>query len=69
MARSADDQKTLELAFGRILRLASRPEQAGDVSEYERCRSIMIDLLPSAHPDYTHNYQRDRLRGAQGDRA
>lgn len=33
------------LAFGRIMRMASRPEQDGDIAEYERCRSIIIDNL------------------------
>lgn len=31
------------LAFGRILRMASRPSVAGDVEEYERCRKIIMD--------------------------
>lgn len=60
-----------ELALGRILRMGSRPTQPGDVAEYERCRTIILDAtlgkgvpLPSADgPDYA----RDRLRGAQGD--
>ena len=39
----SEDQKTMELAFGRILRLASRPEQAGDIAEYERCRKLFLN--------------------------
>ena len=34
-----------ELAFGRIMRMASRPTQTGDVAEYERCRQIILDEL------------------------
>jgi len=56
-----------ELALGRILRLAARPSQPGDVAEYERCRAILLDALDPQLPDYTPNYVRDRLRGAEGD--
>jgi hypothetical protein len=35
----------VELALGRILRLAARPEQPGDVAEYERCRALILDEL------------------------
>lgn len=57
----------VDLAFGRILRLASRPSQPGDVEEYERCRRIILDALPAGAEDYTPSYARDRLKGAQGD--
>jgi len=39
----AEDKKTMELALGRILRLASRPERNGDIEEYERCRKLFLD--------------------------
>jgi len=32
------------LAFGRILRLGSRPTQAGDVEQYEECKSLIMDV-------------------------
>ena len=44
-ARSADlDElrKAAELALGRILRMAARPPQPGDVDEYYRCRGIIL---------------------------
>lgn len=59
-----------ELAFGRILRMAARPAQPGDVAEYERCRALLLDELdPSGgiRPDYRPNWARDRLSGAVGD--
>lgn len=37
--------KIAELAFGRVLRMAARPEQEGDVTEYERCRRIIMDEM------------------------
>lgn len=41
-----------KLAFGRIMRMASRPTQPGDVEEYERCRRIiMTDATDSAFVD------------------
>ena len=55
------------LALGRILRLASRPAQPGDVADYERCRVILLDTLESAAPDYSPNYARDSRKGARGD--
>lgn len=64
------DDQTISLAIGRIFRMAARPEQDGDVAEYVRCRSIILDLI-EARPDYrpyvaAHDYARDRLNGAQG---
>lgn len=59
-----------QLAFGRILRLASRPYRPGDRDEYERCRAIILDELDplnQARPDYRPDHTRDRLKGAQGD--
>lgn len=56
-----------ELALGRILRMASRPAQPGDVAEYERCRALIMDLITAPSQDYTPNYARDRFKGAQGD--
>jgi hypothetical protein len=63
------DSKTMELALGRILRMASRPTQAGDVAEYERCRAIIMDLAEPVATGYTVSYARDWNRGAQGDAA
>jgi hypothetical protein len=59
--------KAIELAIGRILRIAQRPTQPGDVEEYERCRALILDLSDGPSLDYTPNYARDRLKGAQGD--
>lgn len=56
----------VQMAIGRILWLASRPEHPGDIAEYERCRAFILDLS-EAPDDRAPNYQRDRLRGAQGD--
>lgn len=61
------DTRQAELALGRILRLASRPEQASDAAEYERCRRIILDTLPTAGDDPRPTWVRDRLRGAAGD--
>jgi hypothetical protein len=56
----------IKLAIGRIFRLASRPEQPGDVAEYERCRSLILDHSEIPE-DRAINWARDRLKGAQGD--
>ena len=37
--------KVIDLAIGRILRIASRPTQPGDVADYERCRNLILDSL------------------------
>jgi hypothetical protein len=57
----------VSLAIGRILRMASRPTQPGDIAEYERCRALILDLCEPVNPGYTPNYARDRLTGAAGD--
>lgn len=54
------------MAIGRIFMMAARPEQPGDAAEYERCRRIILDVS-EAPRDMTHDYGRDRLKGAQGD--
>ncbi len=59
-----------ELAFGRILRMGSRPAQPGDIAEYNRCRAICLDAAEGTidtTASYTPNYARDRRKGAQGD--
>lgn len=62
------DAQTVNLALGRIFRMASRPEQPGDAAEYWRCRSlIMNELDDGSYIDCRPDYGRDRLRGAQGD--
>ena len=56
----------VQLAIGRIFRLASRPHQPGDIAEYERCRALILDHSEMPN-DCAPNYARDRLKGAQGD--
>ncbi len=59
------NQELAELALGRIFRILSRPYQAGDVEEYERCRAIFLDAVDREAPvDHSPNYARDRSRGA-----
>ena len=67
MPDTSPDTATIALALGRIFRKASRPTQAGDIDEYERCRALILDRLPRSAADYAPNYARDRLNGAQGD--
>jgi hypothetical protein len=63
-----EDTKTFQLALGRIFRLMSRPEKDGDVADYERCRSIIFDVVnPPPFVDRAPDYGRDRIKGAQGD--
>lgn len=66
------DARIISLAIGRIFLLASRPEQEGDVAQYERCRSIILNALD---PDMEFHRAvmrrqpdvgRDRMKGAQG---
>lgn len=60
-------KKIVELAIGRILRLGSRPEQPGDIEEYERCRALILEHAGEQPESYVPNWARDRLKGAQGD--
>lgn len=43
MTNEPTNNQVMQLALGRILRLAARPAQDGDVAEYERCRKIFMD--------------------------
>lgn len=62
----AEKRTTIGLALGRIMRLASRPAERGDIAEYERCRAIILDLCEPKN-EYEPNYARDRMLGAAGD--
>lgn len=62
-----EDSAAFGLAFGRILRMGSRPTQPGDIEEYERCRAIIMGMRPDAVAPYQLNWARDRNKGAQGD--
>lgn len=62
-----EERAAVQLALGRIFRLASRPAQEGDAQDYERCRAIILEVL---NPDPYRPpicWARDRLKGAQGD--
>ena len=36
---------TINLSIGRILRMASRPSQEGDITEYYKCKAIIEEAL------------------------
>ena len=61
-----EERQTVNLAIGRIFRLASRPAQPGDVENYERCKALILDIVEPL-PFYAPNWVRDRMKGAQGD--
>lgn len=56
----------VQLAIGRLLRMLSRPTQAGDVETYHQIRQIVLGSM-DAPADHAPNWARDRLNGAQGD--
>lgn len=64
------DAKELEaakqLAFGRIMRLASRPTQPGDIADYERCRAILMTDAPDSAFVRPSNYASHYGKGAAG---
>lgn len=47
-ADESEREALFSLALGRILRLASRPEQPGDAAEYEEARAIIMTLAETA---------------------
>ncbi len=64
-----DRVSPVSLAMGRILRMAARPAEPGDVDEYEMCRALILDHLGPDGPlpeGYRPSWARDRLRGASG---
>ena len=54
-------------ALGRIFRMGARPTQPGDITEYKRCRAIILNELDEGRMPYAPNWVRDRMKGAQGD--
>jgi hypothetical protein len=63
------DQKTVDMAMGRIFGMMTRPTQDGDLQEYQRCRNLILDLTEGTidTSDRSPCYIRDRNKGAQGD--
>jgi len=59
----------VQLAIGRIFRMASRPTEPGDIELYEQARSIILNAADGVMAPYhePHCWARDRLMGAQGD--
>ena len=47
----ASDRELVNLAFGRIFRLMSRPNRPGDMEEYERCRALILDAIGEPTPE------------------
>lgn len=61
---------TMQLALGRLFRIMSRPYQPGDIEQYERCRTIIMDAAEAegwTFDDHRPTYARDYRKGAQGD--
>lgn len=51
--------------MGRLFHIMGRPHQPGDVEEYEKCRSIILDHTEER--DYEPNWAKDHLKGAASD--
>lgn len=66
MEINSEDRVFVNLAIGRIFRMASRPEQPGDAAEFHRCRGLIFDRI-EAPEDRSICYARDRFKGAAGD--
>lgn len=48
MDQAIEGTKAIELALGRILRIAARPFEEGDYDEYDRCRAIIMEAAEDA---------------------
>jgi hypothetical protein len=55
----------VQLAIGRIMRMLMGGVPF-DEAVYWQCRNIVLDASPES-TDYSPNWARDRLKGAQGD--
>lgn len=67
MYDAAELAQAKRLAFGRIMRMASRPSQEGDVAEYYRCREILMTDAPESAWDSPQWMRNLLAKGAQGD--
>jgi hypothetical protein len=63
--------RIMEMALGRIFLLGSRPTQPGDIEQYEKARHALLTAYDEApfevERDYSPNWAKERLNGAQGD--
>jgi len=61
----------IKMALGRIFLLGSRPEQPGDIEQYEKARHALLTAYDEApfevERDNRPNWAKERLNGAQGD--
>lgn len=62
----SEEVTAVQMAIGRIIKMASRPFQEGDVQEFLRCRDIVMAFSPGFMA-YAPNWAAERLNGAQGD--
>lgn len=70
--QSSAKRATVQLALGRIFRLAARASQPGDVEAYEAARRAILDVLAPVERletpvDTRPCYSRQRQQGAAGD--
>ena len=55
-------EQAMNLAIGRIFLLGSRPEQEGDIKQYEDARYVALcaaEYLGISVSEQAHSYQRD----------
>lgn len=45
-AMPKEDRRAVDMAIGRLFRMASRPSRPGDAEEYARIRSVAMGALP-----------------------
>jgi hypothetical protein len=63
----SDENRVVELALGRLFRIASRPFEPGDLADYERCRTVILDALDPMPVPWAAVPARRQAQGAQGD--
>lgn len=52
----------LDLALGRLFKLCSRPEQPGDIEQYEKLRAVAMEAAEVLGIDSTPGYRPDIRR-------
>lgn len=66
--RDPVNQKTAQLALGRIFGMMQRDEREGDLAEYERCKMIFLDAIgvtemPIIHGGFASDYRKILMSG------
>lgn len=54
------EKKMVNMAIGRLFSIMMRPEQEGDLEEYEKCKKVIMHFSDEIHEDYEQQVTENR---------